>query len=108
VKYLISVIDDLANSGTAEELAEIDKFNSELQAHGHLIFAGGLAGPKTAVVIDNRKDRQVMTRGPLFDAPENVSGFWIVELPSEEMAHQVALAGSKACNRRVELRKFLG
>jgi hypothetical protein len=107
MKYLISVIDDLSGSGTPEEMMEINKFNDQLRAKGQFIFAGGLAAPETATVIDNRKGANLSTGKPLFNSMENFSGFWLVEVASAEQANELALAGSRACNRKVELRPLL-
>jgi hypothetical protein len=106
VKFLISVIDDLSASGTPEEMAAIDAFNDELRANGHWVFAWGLHAPSEATVIDNRDDANISTEAPLFDSVENFSGLWIIEAPSMEVARELAFAGSKACNRKVELRQF--
>ncbi|MGN6791174.1 MAG: YciI family protein, partial [Streptosporangiaceae bacterium] len=64
MQYLVSVIDDTAGSGTPDEMAAIDVFNDRLQAQGHWVFAGGLAAPSTATVIDNRGDEAMFTDGP--------------------------------------------
>ncbi len=37
-----------------------------------------------------------------------MSGFWIIQADSLEQAKSLAAEGSKACNRKVELRPFLG
>ena len=50
----------------------------------------------------------VTTDGPLHESTEFVSGFWIVTAPDLDAARALAAAGSKACNRRVELRPLLG
>jgi hypothetical protein len=102
------VIDDLTNSGTPSEMEAIDSFNDQLRANGQWIFAGGLAAPSTANVIDNRAGAGVETGKPLFGAAENFSGFWLIEAASRDVARELALAGSKACNRKVELRPLLG
>ena len=104
VKYVISVIDDLQNPGTAAEMVEIDKFNDSLRANGQWIFAWGFQPPETATVIDNRNDANTSTGKPLFDAQENFSGLWIIEAESAEVAERLAYSASKACNRKVELR----
>ena len=104
MKFLISVIDTLANSGTADEMVEIDAFNETLRADGHFIFAWGLQAPETATVIDNRNGAGLSTGKPLFDAQENFSGFWLIEAESAEVAKRLAYSASKACNRKVELR----
>lgn len=108
MKFLISVIDDLSGSGTPEEMVAIDAFNDKLQAEGHWIFAGGLLAPENANVIDNRGGANLETNKPLFDAKENFSGCWIIEAPDLATARALAFEGSKACNRKVELRPFFG
>ena len=108
MKFLISVIDDLANSGTSAEMAAIDRFNDDLRANGQFIFAWGLEDPKTATVIDNRNDAGVETGKPLFGSAENISGFWLIEVADKETAKELAFSASKACNRKVELRKLHG
>jgi hypothetical protein len=106
VKFLISVIDDLSGSGTPEEMLAIDAFNDSLREKGHWVFAWGLHAPSEAMVIDNRNDANLSIDGPLFDVQENFCGLWIVDAPSLEVARKLAFAGSKACNRKVELRPF--
>ena len=107
MKFIIFVIDNLYNSGTAAEMDSINSFNDELRSNAQWIFAGGLADPTTANVIDNRGGAGLETGAPLFDAKENFSGFWLIEAESIEVARKLAFAGSKACNRKVELRPLL-
>ena len=104
MKFVISVIDDLQNTGTAAEMVEIDKFNDSLRAGGQWIFAWGLQPPETATVIDNRNDANLRTGKPLFESKENFSGLWIIEADSAEVAERLAYSASKACNRKVEFR----
>ena len=106
MKFLISVIDTINNSGTAQEMVEIDKFNDQLRADGQFIFAWGLQTPESASVIDNRDGAKLSSGKPLFDALENFSGFWIIEVADADTAKTLAFAASKACNRKVELRPF--
>jgi hypothetical protein len=107
MKFIINVIDDLSNSGTPAEMNEINKFNDQLRMNGQFIFAGGLAAPENADVIDNRNGANLSTGKPLFEANENFSGFWLIEAESIQVARELAFAGSKACNRKVELRPLL-
>jgi hypothetical protein len=106
MKFQISVIDDLSNSGTPAEIVEIDKFNEGLRTNGQWIFAWGLQAPESATVIDNRDGANLSTGKPLFHAKENFSGLWIIEAADSETAEKLAFAASKACNRKVELRPF--
>ena len=107
MQYLLSVIDHRTASGTPEEAADIDVFNDRLVADGHWVFAGGLDAPSTATVIDNREGAGMITDGPFVETKEHVAGFWIIEAPDLDVALQLAADGSKACNRRVEVRPFL-
>jgi len=108
VQYLISVIHDQAGLATPDEMAAIDVFNDRLQAEGHWVFAGGLAAPSTATVIDNRGEEALFTDGPFLETKEYLAGFWIIEAPDLDVALKLAAEGSKHCNRKVEIRPFLG
>lgn len=59
-------------------------------------------------VIDNRDGASIETHHSLFDSKENYSGFWLIEAADDETARALAFEGSKACNRKVELRRLLG
>ncbi len=108
-QYLMSVVfDDTDGLATPEEAAAIDVFNERLRSDGQWVFAGGLASPGTATVVDGRDGDPVFTDGPYVESKEYIAGFWIIEAPDLDVALRLAAQGSKACNRRVELRPFLG
>jgi hypothetical protein len=107
MQYLISVIHDQAGLATPEEDAAIDVFNDRLQAEGRWVFAGGLASPNTATVVDNRGEEALVTDGPFIESKEYLAGFWIIEAPDLDVALELATEGSKACNRKIEVRPFL-
>ena len=107
MQYLVSVIHDQAGLATPDEQAAIDVFNDRLQAEGYWVFAGGLGGPDTATVIDNRGEEAVFTDGPFVESKEFLIGFWIIEAPDLDVALKLAAEGSKACNRKVEVRPLL-
>jgi hypothetical protein len=108
MQYLVSVIDDQTGSATPTEMAAIDAFNHRLEVHGHWVFAGGLASPSTATVIDNRGDETLFTDGPFLETKEYLGGLWIIDAPDLDDALKLAAEGSKSCNRKVEVRPFLG
>ena len=107
MRYLVSVITDDTTLATREEQAAIDVFNDRLQAEGHWVFAGGLGGPDTATVVDNRGAEALVTDGPFLESKEFLIGFWIIEADDLDVALALATEGSKACNRKVEVRPFL-
>lgn len=106
MQYLFSVIYDQASLATPDEDAAIDEFNDRLRTEGHWVFAGGLASPNTATVIDNRDGKALVTDGPFLESKEYLAGFWIIEAPDLDVALKLAAEGSKACNRKVEVRPF--
>lgn len=108
MRFAIFVIDTETNTGGPSEMAAIDAFNDYLHSNGHWITAAGIGAPRTAKLIDNRADAQVVEPGSLFNTTEFFSGFWLIQAESEEQALELAFAGSKACNRKVELRPYLG
>ncbi len=106
--YLVSVIvDESGGPATPAEQSAIDVFNDRLRADGHWLFAGGLGAPRVATVIDNRGEEAILTDGPFVETKEYLIGFWIIDVPSLEVALELAAEGSKACNRKVEVRPFL-
>jgi hypothetical protein len=107
MQYLVSVINDSASLATPDEMAAIDVFNDRLQAEGHWVFAGGLAAPDSATVIDNRDGEALVTDGPFLESKEYLVGFWIIEAADLDVALTLATEGSKACNRKLEVRPFL-
>ncbi|WP_116946956.1 YciI family protein [Jiangella endophytica] len=107
MQYLVSVIDDRTGSATPDEMTAIHAFNERIQADGHWVFAGGLGAPSSATVIDNRGDEALITDGPFVESKEYLAGFWVMEAADLDEALKLAAEGSRACNRRVEVRPFL-
>jgi hypothetical protein len=114
MQYLVFVIDDgqaeaagMTESASAAEMAAIDEFNDKLIAEGYWVFAGGLGAPSTATVMDNRGASPVVTDGPFLESKEFVAGLWLWEVPDLDVALKLAEEGSKACNRKLEVRPLL-
>jgi len=106
-KYLMNVLHDSSDLATDDEMTAIDAFNEQMQAQGHWVFAAGLAGPDSSTVVEGRHGEPVFTDGPFVESKEHIIGFWIIEAPHLDVALRLAAEGSKACNRRVELRPVL-
>ena len=108
MRWIIFVIDDRSGTATGDEMAAIDAFNDELRAHDHLVMAAGIGSPDAATLLDDRNGAGRVSAGSLNARDEAYAGFWIIDAPDRERALALAAAGSRACNRRVELRPFLG
>jgi hypothetical protein len=107
MQYLISVVNDNDRLAPESEMEAVDVFNNKLQTQGHWVFAGGLGGPNVATVIDNRGADNMITDGPYVESKEFVVGFWVIDAADLDVALALASEGSKACNRKVEVRPFL-
>src|SRR3984957_17531126 len=116
MQYLVSVIDDADSLATPDEMPAVDNpepessaldaFNDRLVAEGHWVYAGGLATPGTATVIDNRSGNALFTDGPFVESKEYLGGLWIIEAADLDAALKLAAEGAQACNREVEVRPF--
>ncbi|MFM6981013.1 MAG: YciI family protein [Micrococcales bacterium] len=107
MKFIIFVIDDGNNLANPSEMANIDAFNQMLIDNHHFIHAAGINHGEHATLIDNRKDLNHIKQGSLYNEPAHYSGFWLIEATDENQALDLAKQGSKACNRKVELRPYL-
>ena len=108
MRFLISVIDTASGMASPSEMAVIDEFNEKLRANGYWVIAVGIASTSEATTIDNRSGAGVLNSGSSLYGTEYMSGFWIIDVPSNDLALDLAQEGSKACNRKVELRPLLG
>jgi hypothetical protein len=106
MQYFMSVIADSTELATPGEMDAIDAFNDKLRAGGYWVYANGLAEPNSATVIDGRGEEPIFTDGPFLESKEFLAGFWIIEAPNLDVALKLAAEGSKACNRKLELRPF--
>jgi hypothetical protein len=106
MQYLVSVIANGTELPQPGENAAIDAFNDRLRAQGYWVFGNGLAEPSAATVVDGRGEAPVLTDGPFLESKEFLAGFWIIEAPNLDVALELAANGSKACNRKIEVRPF--
>lgn len=107
MRFIIFVIDDQLEKASSNEMEAINAFNDKLEAGGHWITAAGINHGEAATVLDNRGGAALVTPGSLYNEVEHYSGFWLIEAATKEEALGLAAEGSKACNRRVELRPYL-
>jgi hypothetical protein len=109
MRFLINVIESIERPAhSRQEIDAIDAFNNEMVAAGERVLAVGIASPENSIQIDNRDGQVNYIKESLTDSSEYISGIWIIDVPNQEIALELAARGSKACNRRVELRPLLG
>ena len=108
MRYLMAVIADRTRPVAADtaEMAAIDAFNDLLEAAGERVTAAGVADQ--AITFDNRAGAGRVTDGPAVESALFMAGFWVIDVADEATAQQRAAEASRACNRIIELRPFLG
>jgi hypothetical protein len=106
MQYLVSVIDDTTGLATLDEMAAINAFNDRLEAEGHWVFAGGLASPSSATVIDNRDGEALFTDGPFLSLRSTslASGLW--RLPTSTWRSSSQPKGRRPAIERLRCGRF--
>ncbi len=109
-QYMLSVIHEDPIALSPEEMQQsfkdVDAVNSELQAAGAWVFAGGLHPPSTATVVRVKDGTVVTTDGPYAETKEQLGGFWVIEAADLDAALEWAAKATAACRVPVEVRPF--
>jgi hypothetical protein len=110
-QYLLAVYSAEAEGAPpAEEMQRayqaVGAFNSEVQAAGAWVFAGGLHPSATATVVRAQGGQVITTDGPYAETKEQIGGFWVIKAPDLDAALDWAAKGSAACGWPVEVRPF--
>jgi len=71
---------------TAEQFAEMGKFNEEMAKAGILLAADGLQPSSKGARIKFSGTKRTVIDGPFTESKELVAGFWIIQTKSKEEA----------------------
>jgi hypothetical protein len=113
-QYLISVWHDeeyeldFSSDDAQRQMAQVGQFNTDLEAAGAWVFAGGLQPASSATVVRADGDEVSMTDGPYAESKEQMGGFWIIEAADLDAALDWARRGAAACEGPVEVRPLQG
>jgi hypothetical protein len=89
----------------AKHLAEMMKFNEELQKAGVLIGVNGLHPPATGARVSFAGGKPMVTDGPFIEAKEVVGGYWMINVASKEEAVRWASRCPGQDNEVIEIRQ---
>jgi len=109
MKYLVIIYGnkELWESFSPEEfepaIAAQDAFNKKYFESGELLGAYGLGDELTAKTISVRDGLPAVTDGPYVDAKEFVGSFYILDVPDEARAIEIAAEIPWASERAVEM-----
>jgi hypothetical protein len=111
-QYLLSVhmVDD-GSPPPSPEAAQlvydrVAALNTDIQAAGAWVFAGGLHPPSTATVVRIADGELLMTDGPFAEGKEHIGGFWVIRAEDLDTALAWAAKATQACAAPVEVRPF--
>jgi len=111
-QYLISFYQPDGPPPPPEFLAPIMRemgiIQSELEAAGSWVFAGGLHPPSTATLLRAKGDDVLITDGPFAEGKEHIGGFTIIEARDLDVALEWARKLARATTLPIEVRPVRG
>jgi len=111
-QYLLSVYQPDGPVPAPEVLARIsadlDALNTELEAAGAWVFAGGLHPPGTATVLRLTGGQVLTTDGPFAEGKEHLGGFTIISVPDLDAALEWGRRLARVIGLPIEVRPFQG
>ena len=114
MKYLCLIYENEKNWETMPQsdaeaiMKEYFAFTEDIRKNGKYVAGEALQPTPTATTVRVRNGKISTTDGPFVETKEYLSGFWVIEAPDLDVALKLAADGSRHCNRRVEVRPFLG
>jgi hypothetical protein len=109
-QYLLSVYPEGGDAPSPEVMEKIfhdvGALNTEIQAAGVWVFAGGLHPASTATVVRLKDDEVLITDGPFAEGKEHIGGFWVIKVPDLDAALEWGRKATRACRVPVEVRPF--
>jgi len=90
---------------SADDVAEMSRYNEELRKAGVLLSLDGLHPPGEGASVSFDADaRATVTDGPFAEAKEVVGGYWLIQVHSKEEAVEWA-SRCPGENCRIEVRR---
>ncbi len=99
------VIGEDWKSPSAEDVAEMGKFNEKLTQAGVLLAADGLHPPTEGARVRRTGGKVAATDGPFAEAKEVVGGYWTIDVQNKEEAVKWALRCPLSEGDMIEVRR---
>ena len=112
MKYILLIYNNPATyEGWSEEqrnelFGEVDTIMKELNERGELVGGQGLADPSTTKTVRVRDGAPAVTDGPFAEAKEQLGGYLIVDVETEERAVEIAARWPDARHFAMEVRQI--
>jgi len=89
----------------AERVAEMMKYNEDLQKAGVLLALDGLHPPSMGARVTFEGGKPLVTDGPFAEAKEVLGGYWMIQVTSKQEAIDWAKRCPASENEIIELRQ---
>lgn len=111
-RYLLSVYQPGTGERPPQDVldrigADLTEIHDDLRTAGSWVFAGGLAGPSTATVVQADGDEVLLTDGPFLEGKEYLGGLAIIEAEDLDAALAWARRFARATTLPIEVQPFL-
>jgi len=96
MKYLLMIYgnqekwDSIPAEAWPEEIAKQEAFNQHYFSTGELLGAYGLGDKVTAKLVRRKDGAAALTDGPYLETKEYMASFYVLDVPSEERAYEIA------------------
>ncbi|GAB2503248.1 YCII-related domain protein [Corynebacterium atrinae] len=105
-QFMLSVHHDGAPAYQSDEdmqaaFAAVSAFNADIEKAGILVYVNALQPPETALMVLGDGSRV-----PSSVSGRQLGGFWIVDVPSQDEAAEVAQRAAAACGQAIEVRQL--
>ncbi|HYH32215.1 MAG TPA: YciI family protein [Pseudonocardia sp.] len=113
MKYVVLIYGNAASRELWEQFSETERgeglayyarLTEELTASGELVVTHALADAATAKRVSVSEGTALTTDGPFAEAKEHLAGFYLLEVPGEERALEIAARIPEAALGLVEVR----
>jgi hypothetical protein len=111
-QYLLNVCYPAGATAPAPEalariMRDVHAIQSEMQAAGAWVFAGGLYPADTATVLRHQGGDIITTDGPFIESKEQIGGITIVKAPDLDAALAWGRKLARAIGTPIEVRPFM-
>ena len=100
-----SAAPDAVQTLDAERVAQMMKFNEDLQKAGVLLALDGLHPPSMGARVSFKGGKPRVTDGPFAEAKEVLGGYWMIQVKSREEAIAWASRCPASDNEVIEVRQ---
>src|SRR6266853_5282440 len=88
---------------TQQAYKDVDALNTQIQARGAWVFAGGLHPPSTATVVRVRDGQLLTTDGPFTEGKEHIGGFCVIKAADLDAALEWGCKLARATTLPIEV-----